>query len=237
MQDVIDQVALMRMIARDELGQGVHAAFGYIQNYYTATGTADIALPSYQNPLTAKPLIAQNVAVGSPFVGSGYGLEIYPEVGTPCLLVVVNKDSNITVSATLLWNQANQPVGGLNPGELRITSKSGSRVYFDGNGNVKINNGSTPVAVEGSKVTHIHGLSVFFAALAAEIAAYIAANPPSAASMGATDLAAIFAALAMTMAGPPVTGTDIAGTNGPTPSAVDSGQGAQDVLAPTPGGH
>lgn len=104
---------------------------------------------------------------------------------------------------------------------------------------VSVNGGSIPVAVEGSTVTHYHGLAALFSVLATEITTYTTANPPSGASMGTTDLAAIFAAVATTLA-TGASGTDIAGNSafgGLTPAAVDAGQGAQDFVAPSPGGN
>jgi hypothetical protein len=151
-QSDIDLVSLIRMIARNELGSNTHAAWGYVANFYSATGTVDVKLPTYQDPISTLPLVLKNIPLGSPYVGAGYGLEIYPEVGTPCLVVVVETETGASVSACLNWNTAVPPKGGLQPGQFRVTSKSGAILLFDSNGNIVFNQGTKPVAVEGSQI-------------------------------------------------------------------------------------
>jgi hypothetical protein len=68
-------------------------------------------------------------------------------------VVVVETETGASVSACLNWNTAVPPKGGLQPGQFRVTSKSGAILLFDSNGNIVFNQGTKPVAVEGSAVT------------------------------------------------------------------------------------
>ena len=126
----------------------------------------------------------------------------------------------------MLYNQSYQPPGGVQPGERIIQGQGGKSLKW-GQSALIANGGSTPVAVEGSTVTHDHTLTAFLTAFAAACTAAGSAPPLTGIALGE---------IISTLISPATGSTDTAGNGGTTPAAVDVGQGAQDFHAPGPGG-
>jgi hypothetical protein len=244
-----DLTGVIRAIARDELATSTRAAWGYVVAYDPTTALVQVRLPVYQDPSTSTIATTPWIPLGSPYVGGSYGLECYPELGTPCLVYIVETQSGAGLAAVLLHNKNVQAPGiAVNPGEFAVSTKSGSVLYMDQDGNVEVHaknlkvtassevtlstqtGADTPVAVEGSTVTHYHTLETFVTGL---IAAFSA--KPSAPTLTSGAIATILSTAFPAFPAESAALTDIAGTEGTTVSQVDAGAGAQNVLAPPPG--
>ena len=246
-----DLAILMRNIAAEvSFGRGspTYALFGRVASYDPTTDRTQVQVVHW-GPTQQDQLII-SIPTSGEMKGDGYGDYFYPDEGTLCLVLLVERSTGDSISLQLLNDDVNQPpswgsgiAAKLTPGERIIWSKSGFLARFNAAGKLQLGStsgGTTPVAVEGSSVTHNHTLVQFYAELATAIANYIIANPPTAASCGLTDVAAIFAALAA----PTPVPTDTAGdttmpgvlTTAVVDTATEGTGGAQSVLAPGPGG-
>jgi hypothetical protein len=242
-QDAIDQVAVFKMIVKDA-GSRIHAAWGYVANYDPATNQVQVTLPSYQqgwvpnNAAQNAPLVSPWMPLGTPYAGKSYGFECYPDLNVPCLELVIDEATGSSLSAVLFHNNTFPAIGGLQQGECQLVSKAGKSLKFTAGGQTVFNGGSTPVAVQGSTVTHAHGLYAYNTTVAAALTS-LASSPPATIALLIPALAAIFTTLAGLT--PPLTPTSVTDTAGAaltnaTSAAVDSGQGAQDILMPSAGG-
>jgi hypothetical protein len=236
-----DFVHLARQVAQDQLGVIQMATWGYIAAYDVNTNTVQLVLPTFRraDPNTGEPvpIVTGWIQLGTPWAGNGIGMQFYPQKcaatpqdptqGEQVLVLVIERTTGVSVSACMLFNNPFPVIdSSLQPGEGILKSGGGATLKLDASGNVIFQGGSTPVAVEGSRTTgHQHALTQ----LKAAIATYISANPTCGLATpptGATtdvgaDLETILAA---------------ADTDTQT-DTVATGQGAQDVLAPSAGGH
>ena len=215
-----DFVLLVKQIAQDQAGAERGPTLGYIASYDPATATVTAVVPSYcqPDPVTGvpTPITVGPIRLGSSWAGDGIGIQVAPAKaaatpqdptqGEPVVILQFSHGTGIGVAAVMLFNAIFAPPDtALAPGDAYIKSGGGARLRFRG-GDLVMQEGATPVAVEGSQITLDDALNAYGALL---VTALAAATPK------------------VTMVAPVVVGSRV---------SVDVGQGAQDVLAPAPGG-
>ena len=220
MIDADDLIHLIKQVARDEVGTPTLVTWGYVSAYDASTHSIRAILPTFRTPGPNGLQAIQTdwIQLGTPWSGNGFGDQMSPYAagatqsnpagGEQVQISIVSTVTGASVATAMLYNQSYQPPGGVQPGERIIQGQGGKSLKW-GQSALIANGGSTPVAVEGSTVTHDHTLTAFLTAFAA----------------------------ACTAAGsaPPLTGIAL-GEIISTLIAVDVGQGAQDFHAPGPGG-
>lgn len=233
-----DFVLLIKQTAQEQIGSVRTATLGYVAGYDPTTATITAVVPSYCSPDpqtgAPTPVVVGPIRLGTSWAGNGIGLQVAPAKagatpqdptqGEPVLIVQLGHGTGISVAAVMLFNATFAPPDtALAAGDAILKGAGGATIKLQG-GNIVIQGGSTPVAVEGSKTTHQHGLSTFVDALVTAL------NTDGSAPLTGTSLAAIFSGLTPAPPAPSTAVTDSAD------APVVAGQGAQDVLAPGPGG-
>ncbi len=216
MQAAEELMQVARNAAIDAVRRPTPALWGYIADYDPDTNAVKVSLPMLTPAKTPnQPFVTGWMPLGTPCAGKNYGLQFYPEVGTPCVVLFLNRDEGDVCVGFCLYNDILPPSGlTRDPGSIELRSKGGGNgigsIYISASGTIQMQQGTTPVAVEGSATAgHQHGMTAYTTALTAALAA---ATP----------------SVALTFASPP-----------DTDKATDTiavGQGAQSVLAPAPGG-
>ena len=142
-----DLLAVVKAVNHDEYGHldAGKVAWGYISAYDIKTGMVKVFLPLLpgQQHRTERSgrIVTPWVLLGSPYVGDGYGLEVYPETGTPCALTLVENHTGAGVVASMQHTKTvpvNSNVGDLQPGDFRIVDKSGNYFWFQQDGTVTV---------------------------------------------------------------------------------------------------
>jgi hypothetical protein len=245
-----DLIALIRGIARDEIGvQNITRLWGYVDGYDPINNNVQVLLPQLQRGLftSTGQVVSPWLPLATPMVGPGYGLRYSPPVGTPCYVEVIDTDNGAMACAGLLYNVANAPFPGkffgedLAAGELEVVGPGGASLgiklstQYNGSayaGTALYLNGAnapadaaTPIAVEGSCVTHGHTLYIFIQALTAAL------NVIGATPLTGTSLATVFAGLTGANAMTDTAGDESLGPQVTTHAAIDTGQGVQSVLS------
>jgi hypothetical protein len=242
---------LIREVARTEAIPDVINTWGYVAAYDVDTHSIKAVLPTFRTTGPGgvlQPVVTDWIQLGTPWAGDGFGDQMAPYAasatpanpgaGEQVQIAIISGATGASYAPAMLFNQTYGPPGGIAPGERIIQSQGGKSVKF-GIDQVIVNAGETPVAVEGSTVTHEHGLYSYNTVLAGLINDLSTLDPPiTTVAELIPALVTIFTELAGTEP-VPASITDVAGNmeeGAVTPAAVDVGQGAQDFFAPSPGG-
>lgn len=228
-------VHALKQIARDEVGPIIASTWGYVAAYDADNNLIQAVLPTFREmgQVGLQPAVTDWIQLGTPTTLGQFTPQAVnatpanPTGGDQVLITIMSSQTGISVAACCFNNNSFPCGGNAAQGEHYLASLGGKSIKW-GQDQIIINAGSTPVAIEGSQVTHHHTLDTFLTAFAAACTA--AGSSP----LTGTDLGSIITAL---MSPPGVADiTDTAGNAGTTPSAVDVGQGAQDFFAPSAGG-
>lgn len=230
-------VHLIKQLARDEVGHQTFATWGYVAAYDVATHSIKAVLPTFRATGPngeLQPIVTDWIQLATPWSGDGFGDQMSPyaaaatpqdpSLGEQVQISIISSTTGASVATAMLFNTKYPPPGGINPGERILKSQAGNFVLIGqdqvqisadaksvvvNQDDVVINGGDTPVAVEGSTATHDHGLATLIAAINTGL---------SAAASGT-----------YTPVSPSIVTAE-------TAAAIDAGRGAQDFLAPAPGG-
>lgn len=232
---VDDLVRAMKQVARDEVGHQAIATWGYVSAYDSDTHSIKAILPSFRSTGAngeLEPIETDWIQLGTPWSGDGFGDQMAPYAaaatpdnpagGEQVQITIVSSATGASVATAMLFNTSFSPPGGVDAGERIIQSQAGKSVKWGDK--IIVNGGSTPVAVEGSTATHTHPLSALLNALETAVTSAAIPSGPAAGAVLAATLATALTTLASTM------NTDSKA------AAIDSGQGAQDFVAPSAGG-
>ena len=157
-------IHLIKQAARAEVGEIETLAIGYSSDYDDTTHSVQVVIPSFRvkGPNGEKqPYVSDWMPLGTDWAGAGYGDQVAPGetdatpenpgAGDQVLVLMIGNQTGFSAAGCFFFNAVNQPPGGVDPGE-RIMKSKGGKSWKIGNNALVGNGGSTPAAVEGSKV-------------------------------------------------------------------------------------
>jgi hypothetical protein len=103
-----DLFHLIKQIARDEVGDLRGAAYGYVSRYDANSGAVQVRLPTYRFG-DSTDYVTPWLPLATWMSGSGAGAQYHPPVGAPCLVIIVDSESGLSVAASMFYNDVFQP--------------------------------------------------------------------------------------------------------------------------------
>lgn len=148
-QDFDELMHLIMQSSAQERGDRRLVFYGHIVSYDPVNHAVKVQLPAFRENEDSPGAITGWLPLGSHYVGAGFGMQFAPvpdasgvdsltPTGTPCEIVVNDRDGSATVTA-LRFNDKNlPPFPTIQPGEGGIKHGSGTYFYFANSGNFNL---------------------------------------------------------------------------------------------------
>ena len=137
----------LRHGAQQQLSTHSYAYYGRVASYDPTLHRVRVLLMSLRNEDGA-PVLSPWLPLASPWVGSGFGLQVVPyggataanpTAGEPCIVFLLERTYGVSASAMMLFDGTMLPPGqSLAAGEALLQAPSGSQVYLKANGDVQV---------------------------------------------------------------------------------------------------